>query len=108
MLSRSRGFHSAQFFAAKKMGSVPLDSFEVALDFYYYRKHKKDGGISDPFADFEHAEIGYAADLSITWDIFSDVTFLTRGGAFIPSSAYNSSVADDSRYYISFSMLFSF
>ncbi len=92
-------------FLEKKMGSVPLDSFEVALDFYYYRKHKKEGGISDPFADFEHADIGYAVDLSLNWDIFSDITFLARGGTFLPGAAYDT---NDPRYYVSFSMLFSF
>ena len=89
----------------KTVFTVPMDGLEVALDYYYYRKHQREGGVSDPFADFEHKEIGYEVDLSLNWDIFSDVSFLGRFGLFKPGSAYD---LDDTRPYVSFSVLFAF
>ncbi len=85
--------------------TVPMDGLELSLDFYYYRKHLEEGGISDPYADFEHAEIGYEVDFSVNWTVFSDVNFMGRSGFFKPGSAYD---RDEVRSYVSLSLLFAF
>ncbi len=89
----------------KTVATVPMDGLELSLDFYGYRKHREKGGISDPSADFEHAGIGYEVDFTVNWDILSDVSLLARLGIFKPGSAYD---LDDTRQYVSFSLLLAF
>lgn len=82
-----------------------FDALEIGVDLYHYRKDKRDGGISDPFAGFTSAEIGRALDVYLAWAVLSDLSLTARYGVFDPGDAY---VSDQKRPYYSVSIVLSF
>lgn len=81
------------------------DQLEFGVDFYYYRKHEAEGGISDPFAGFESDRIGHEIDVYLQWAVLSDMSLSARAGWFFPGAAY---AEDGVRPFFSFSAVFSF
>jgi hypothetical protein len=77
----------------------------AGVDFFIFRRDKKEGAISDSRADRPQRSLGKEFDVNVTWQIFSDLSASVDYGRFYPSSAYSDK---DARDFLMFTMLFQF
>ena len=82
-------------------------NFSLGIDYYRYFKDEKDGGIYDTEAINSDTDIGDEVDLTIFWQILSDLTLELQYGYFMPGDAYPDAF-DDSEQYYSASMTLSY
>lgn len=81
-----------------------ITELEIGVDGYWYEKHKKDGGISDPFMGNEEW-IGWEVDGYANFILTSDLSFTVRAGFFEPGDA---PLLDEERTFFLASMIYSF
>jgi hypothetical protein len=79
----------------------------TSLDYYRYYKDVSTGGIYDPKASQDSADVGSEIDLTLNWQILSDLAFSLEYGHFMPGKAYPVS-SNDSEDYLSLSTSISF
>ncbi|MBF0252746.1 MAG: alginate export family protein [Candidatus Omnitrophica bacterium] len=79
----------------------------VSAEFFRFYKAESQGGISDYEASANSCDIGYEIDLTIKWNILSDLQLLVEYGYFFPGEAYTSPDNDED-IYLSVSLSFSF
>jgi len=92
----------------KPMENSPLfKNLSLGIDYYRYYKDKSTGGIYDPDATESDDDIGSELDLTLSWQILSDISCWVQYGHFYPGDAY-SITANDSEDYFSISMAFTF
>jgi hypothetical protein len=76
-----------------------LNKLLFSIDYFYFLKHKKAGGISDYQAVNPERDIGHEVDLHIDWEALSDLRIGFDYAYFMPGEAYEDS-ADDREMYI--------
>ena len=61
--------------------------------YLYYMKHRAEAAINNGLdaTKFER-EVGHGLDASLRWQIFSDFSFFTNYGLFIPGDAFGYSI----------------
>jgi hypothetical protein len=74
---------AAQPISPEGFGARQLD---VGLEFFHYEKAKRGGGISDPFMNLNHTNVGWEIDAYAYLTAFSDVTVMLRCGYFSPEA----------------------
>jgi hypothetical protein len=79
----------------------------TSFDYYRYYKDASRGGIYDPKASQNNDDIGSEVDVTINWQIFSDLAFSLQYGHFMPGKAYPS-FSNDNEDYLSLSTSISF
>lgn len=84
-----------------------LKHLVASFDYYRYYKDTSRGGIYDPKASLNNSDVGSEIDLTLNWQIFSDLAFSLQYGHFMPGDAYPGS-SDDSEDYLSLSTSISF
>lgn len=84
-----------------------LKNLKFGLDYYRYYKFASSGGIYDLDATEANNDIGSEIDVTIDWQIFSDLSCTLQYGHFEPESAYPGSTSDSEDYF-SLSMSLSF
>ena len=77
-----------------------LKDLKLGVDYYRFYKDEKRGGVSDTDATLLDRDIGAEIDLTLSWQILSDVSLTFEYGYFMPGDAYPS-FADDSEQYFS-------
>ena len=82
-------------------------NFQLGVDYYRYYKDKSSGGIYDTEASQSDDDIGSEIDLTIRWQIFSDMSCSLQYGHFHPADAYPDSTKDSEDYF-SISMALTF
>ncbi|GAX62661.1 hypothetical protein SCALIN_C38_0024 [Candidatus Scalindua japonica] len=80
-------------------------SVRAEVDFFLFRKDKKEAAISDFRADRPQRNIGKEFDVNITWQIFSDLKASVNYGRFYPGNAYSDK---DARDYVLCRIVFQF
>ena len=84
-----------------------LRDMGVSLNYYYFRKDKSTGGISDLDATMADKDIGQEIDVEISYRIFSDLALSLEYGHFMPGDAFAEGT-DDEEDYFSVSLTHSF
>jgi hypothetical protein len=79
----------------------------TSFDYYRYYKDASRGGIYDPKASQNNDDIGSEVDVTINWQILSDLAFSLQYGHFMPGKAYPS-FSDSNEDYLSLSTSISF
>lgn len=74
----------------------------LGVDYFRYYKDEKEGGIYDPEANQANDDIGQEVDVTVTWQILSDLGFSVQYGYFRPGKAYPDAT-NDSETYLSLS-----
>jgi hypothetical protein len=77
------------------------------MNYFKFYKNKANGGISDPEATENSADIGDEIDVSLGWRILSDLGCTVQYGHFRPGKAYPDT-SHDSEDYFSVSTTFTF
>lgn len=77
------------------------------IDYFWYMKDKSSGGISDFEATADSHDIGNEIDLTVEWQILSDIRLSLNYGHFMPGEAFLDT-AKDSEDYFSTSLTFTF
>ena len=92
----------------KPLGFIhSLKDLEMKFDYFRYYKDKAQGGISDFEATAVSRDIGSEVDLTITWQVLSDLSWSASYGYFMPGDAFIDT-ADDPESYVSNSLTFTF
>ncbi len=105
-LSNIHVYHlAANVYPFEKVRS--LKSFSLGVDYFLYFKDKSGGGISDPEATVDSHDIGSEIDLTVSWQVLSDLRWSLSYGYFMPGDAFLDS-ANDSDQYFSNSLTFTF
>ncbi len=73
--------------------------------FFLFRKDKKEAEISDNRAVKQHRNIGKELDISVVWNVFSDLNVSVDYGRFYPGGAY---YYDEARDNIGLTVLYQF
>jgi hypothetical protein len=73
-------------------------NLSFGFDFYKFYKAQRSAGIDDDEAAGDSYDIGQELDLSVNWQVFSDLSFLFEYGHFWPGKAYIDSANDPSSY----------
>ncbi|MBN2120823.1 MAG: alginate export family protein [Candidatus Omnitrophica bacterium] len=84
-----------------------LKRLTASLNYFRYYKDKSAGGIDDAEAVLNDKDIGSEIDVSISWDIFSDLSLNLQYGHFMPGDAYPKETNDNEEYF-SLSTIFTF
>jgi hypothetical protein len=84
-----------------------LKNLSFGFDYFRYLKDKSEGGISDIEATANSHDIGSEMDLTIAWQILSDLQWSLSYGHFMPGDAFLDT-ADDADVYFSNSLTFTF
>ncbi|MCK5178598.1 MAG: alginate export family protein, partial [Candidatus Omnitrophica bacterium] len=84
-----------------------LKNFNLGVDYFWYFKDKSGGGISDSEATADSHDIGSEIDLTVSWQVLSDLRWSLSYGYFMPGDAFLDS-ANDSDQYFSNSLTFTF
>jgi hypothetical protein len=87
---------------SERMGNRNVN---VGVDFFIFRKDKKEAAISDSRADRPQRNLGKEFDVNVTWQIFSDLSTSVNYGRFYPGNAYSDKDAKD---FVMFTMMFQF
>jgi len=82
-------------------------NLSLGIDYYRYYKDKRSGGIYDTDATLNDKDIGSEIDLTLSWQIFSDLSWSLEYGQFNPGDAYPDSTHDPEEYF-SISMTYTF
>lgn len=65
-----------------------LRNLSAQIKYSYYRKNVASGGISDPGATENNADVGHAGDLALVYNAMADVQFFYGFGVFKSGDAY--------------------
>lgn len=76
-----------------------FENLSLGIEFFQYFKDKKDGAISDLTATESSYDVGKELDFSLSWQIFSDLTWTVQYGIFSPGKAYPESSNDNENYF---------
>jgi len=71
----------------------------VSVDLYRYFKDEPAGAIFDLEAAQRDRDVGYEIDLTLAWQLLSDVSLAIEYGRFEPGPAYPSGTNDESTYF---------
>jgi len=90
-----------------RLGGIlkPLEKFRffkdltIAVDYFWYFKDKSEGGISDTEATANSRDIGSEVDITLSWQIFSDLQWSLSYGHFMPGDAFVDSANDADNYF---------
>jgi hypothetical protein len=95
-------------FTAKPLEKVRLfKDCSLGMDYYRFFKSRKTGGVYDIDATGMDSDLGYEIDASLSWNIFSDLSFTLQYGYFVPGKAYPDEANDCEEYLsLSTSLLF--
>lgn len=83
----------------------PLEKFSFlkeltcSLDVYRFSKEESQGGIFDVQASQSNRDIGVEIDLTLSWQILSDLNLAIEYGHFEPGDAYPASTNDETQYF---------
>ncbi|MFQ5956833.1 MAG: hypothetical protein ACE5KK_03585 [Candidatus Brocadiales bacterium] len=67
----------------------------LSFDYYFFRKHRKEGGIFDFRADRRLTNVGREAGVTVTWNILSDLSLFVNYSRFYPGHAFSEKNARD-------------
>ncbi|UCC94870.1 MAG: alginate export family protein [Candidatus Omnitrophota bacterium] len=82
-------------------------NLSLGVDYYRYYKDKSAGGISDLEATESSSDIGSEIDVTLSWQIFSDLEFTLQYGHFYPYDAYPATTNKGEDYFsVSLTTLF--
>jgi hypothetical protein len=70
-----------------------------AVDYFRYFKDKPEGGISDTEATANARDIGSEVDVTVSWQVLSDLRWSLSYGRFIPGDAFLDSANDADNYF---------
>ena len=70
---------------------APFRPISLGAKYLYYLKDKKDAPINSGEADMPEAFIGQGVDVSLRWQLYSDLSMYVNYGLFMPGDAYDSS-----------------
>ncbi|MBI4341952.1 MAG: alginate export family protein, partial [Candidatus Omnitrophica bacterium] len=70
-----------------------------SVDFYRYMKEEPAGGIFDAEASETDRDVGYEVDLTLSWQVLSDLGLTIEYGRFQPGDAYPRATNDASQYF---------
>lgn len=76
-----------------------LKDLTISVDFYRYLKDEAKGGIFDLDATEDDDNVGFEIDLTLSWQILSDLTVDVEYGHFEPGDAYPATGEDDAEYF---------
>lgn len=85
-------------------GLFDAEDLEMGLEVFWFSKEDA-GAVSDPFMDLSERKIGWEADLTADYALFSDLSFTVRGGYFLPSEA---PLFRGGRFFFLFSLVYSY
>lgn len=71
----------------------------VAVDYFWYFKDKSEGGVSDTEATANSRDIGSEVDVTVSWQILSDLRWSLSYGHFMPGDAFLDSANDADNYF---------
>jgi hypothetical protein len=92
------------YFFKTGLSLKPLEKYllfkncRLSVDYYLYYKDKAGAGIYDLQATVDNRNVGSEVDLTLSWPIFSDLSFNLQYGHFIPGEAYPNSTRDSEDY----------
>lgn len=84
-----------------------MRDLEMTAEYFRYFKDKAQAGISDTEAIGNSDDIGSEVDLTVSWQIFSDISWSLSYGRFSPGDAFPEG-ANDAEQYFSQSLTFTF
>ncbi len=84
---------------------VKKRNVSLNTNFFLFRKDKKEAEISDNRAVKSHRNIGKEIDISVVWNVFSDLSVSVDYGRFYPGGAY---YYDEARDNVSLTILYQF
>lgn len=76
-----------------------LRNLTLAIDYYRYYKDKRTGGIYDTDASMNDKDIGSEIDLTLSWQVLSDLKWVLQYGNFNPGKAYPDSANNNEKYF---------
>lgn len=86
--------------AFKPLERLPrFKDLSVSVDVYRYFKDEPAGAIFDFEASQRDRDVGYEVDLTLAWQILSDVSLAIEYGRFEPGAAYPSGTNDETTYF---------
>lgn len=71
----------------------------LAFDFYRYFKDESKGGIFDTQASESDRDVGFEIDLTLSWQILSDLGMAIEYGHFEPGDAYPAATNNNTDYF---------
>lgn len=71
----------------------------LGIDYYRYYKDRRAGGIYDTDASMNDKDVGSEIDLTVSWQIFSDLKYSLEFGYFNPGKAYPDSGNNNEKYF---------
>lgn len=83
----------------------PLEKFSFlkeltcSLDVYRFYKEESKGGIFDTQASESNRDVGVEVDLTLSWQMLSDLSLTIEYGHFEPGDAYPASTNDETQYF---------
>ncbi|MBN1869304.1 MAG: alginate export family protein [Candidatus Omnitrophica bacterium] len=88
-------------------GIRALKNLNLGADYFWYSKDRSQGGISDPEATADSHNIGSEMNLTVSWQILSDLKWAMSYGYFMAGDAY-ADTANDANQYFSNSLILTF
>ena len=79
--------------------SLIFNNLQLEMNYFRFYKDKSTGGISDLDATEDSDDIGDEFDLSISWQVFSDLNWSFQYGRFRPGEAYPEANNDNDDYF---------
>ena len=92
------------YFFKTGLSLKPLEKYalfkncQLSVDHYLYYKDKASAGIYDLQATEDNHNVGSEVDFTLSWPIFSDLSFSLQYGHFMPGKAYPDSTRDSENY----------
>ncbi|MBI1992731.1 MAG: alginate export family protein, partial [Candidatus Omnitrophica bacterium] len=97
-LSNLRMFKAGM--ALKPLERIPMfKELSCSVDFYRYMKEEAAGGVFDLDAADADKDLGYEVDLTLNWQILSDLALAVEYGRFEPGDAYPRATNDAAEYF---------
>ena len=88
------------------MDTFYLKRLTIIAKYSYYMKDKKEGTINEGEATDNDLFIGHGVDVSLRWEILSDLSFFASYALFLPGDAFPSS--ENNRHFIAEGIILSF
>ena len=88
------------------MDTFYLKRLTIIAKYSYYMKDKKEGTINEGEATDNDLFIGHGVDVSLRWEILSDLSFFASYALFLPGDAFPSS--ENNRHFIAEEIILSF
>jgi hypothetical protein len=76
-----------------------LKNCKIGIDYYRYYKFASSGGVYDLDATQANNDIGSEVDVTVNWQIFSDLSCTLQYGHFEPGDAFPDSTNDSEEYF---------